>query len=77
MDNLSKLDKALREALCMHDSDNVDVYVRDDGTIDLMFCSRNNSYCIDDNVCHFDNLSEEDIDEIIKVADKYDVGCIF
>ena len=74
---MNRLETAVHEALCMHDGDNVDIYVKDDGSIDIMWHSRYNSFCISENVCRFDNLSEDDIDEIIKIADSYGVGYVF
>ena len=70
---IDNLKNAVHEALLEYDSDNVDIVVNYDGSIDIMWHSDNNSFCINENVCNMDDIDEDDI---IEIANEYDIGYV-
>lgn len=69
-----KLESAIIEALEQYDTDNVDVVVNfDEGIVDVMYHSNNNSFCIVGNVCKIYDVSEDDI---VNLANLYDIGYV-
>jgi hypothetical protein len=69
-EKIKNIKEKVEYALSKYDIENVDI-VKNEGTIDIMYHSRHNSFSIVDDVCKASGLSEQDID---KIADYYDIG---